>query len=160
MPRTLATMSRLRVPSVSVVIGEGGSGGALAIGVADRILMLENATYSVITPEGAAAILWKDKDRVPDAAAALNLTAPHLLELGLIDRIIPEPLGGAHKDFETTAAALKAELVAQLDELAALSADEVVASRYDRYRNIGRFREAGEDSASSPSSEDIGPSPE
>jgi acetyl-CoA carboxylase carboxyl transferase subunit alpha len=137
---SLLAMSRLRVPILAVVIGEGGSGGALAIGAADRVLMLENAIYSVISPEGAAAILWKDKERAKEAAAALHLTAAHLEELGLVDALIPEPLGGAHKDFLCTASALKEELAKQLDELAASSIDELVSARYERYRSIGRFR--------------------
>jgi acetyl-CoA carboxylase carboxyl transferase subunit alpha len=139
---SLMTMSQLRVPTIAVVIGEGGSGGALAIGVADRVLMLENATYSVITPEGAAAILWKDKERVRDAAAALKLTAPHLLEMGLIDAVIPEPLGGAHKDPEQTASALKKQLQANLTELDAMAPDARLAERYERYRRVGRFADA------------------
>jgi acetyl-CoA carboxylase carboxyl transferase subunit alpha len=137
---SLATMSKLQVPIVAVVIGEGGSGGALAIGLADRVLMLENAVYSVISPEGAAAILWKDKDRVKEAAAALRLTAPHLLTLGLIDAVVPEPLGGAQKGFQETADALKGELTSQLDALSELPTDQLVAQRYDRYRAIGRVR--------------------
>jgi len=137
---SLLAMSRLRVPIVSVVIGEGGSGGALAIGVADRVLMLENAVYSVISPEGAAAILWKDKERTREAATALQLTAAHLEELGLIDGVIPEPLGGAQKDFPRTAAALKDELVGHLDDLAARPIDELVRGRYERYRSVGRYR--------------------
>lgn len=137
---SLLAMSRLRVPIVAVVIGEGGSGGALAIGVADRVLMLENAIYSVISPEGAAAILWKDKERTKEAAAALNLTAAHLAELGLVDALIPEPLGGAHKDFPRTASALKDELASQLDELSVSPIGELVNARYERYRSIGRFR--------------------
>lgn len=137
---SLLAFSGIKVPVVSVVIGEGGSGGALAIGVADRVLMLENAVYSVITPEGAAAILWKDKERAKDAAAALNLTAPRLLELGLVDVVIPEPLGGAHKDFESTAGGLREELLQQLETLSVLPVDELVAARYERYRMLGRFR--------------------
>jgi len=136
---SLLAMSALRVPIVSTVIGEGGSGGALAIGVADRVLMLENAVYSVITPEGAAAILWKDKERAKEAAAALGLTATRLEELGLVDEVIPEPLGGAHKDFEVTADALKASLARHLDDLAVVSTDALVAQRYERYRGVGRF---------------------
>jgi len=136
---SLATMSRIRVPSVAAVIGEGGPGGALAIGLADRVIMLENAIYTVITPEGAAAILWKDKERVPDAAAALNLTAQHLLELGLIDAVVSEPLGGAQKDFQTTAAALKTELNRQLGELQAVDVHKLLSDRYARYRAVGRF---------------------
>jgi len=136
---SLRTMAELRVPTIAVVIGEGGSGGALAIGVADCVMMLENSIYTVISPEGAAAILWKDKDRVKEAAAALHLTAPHLLKLGLIDGVIPEPLGGAHKDFERTAAALKRELERHLSELTDQVTDERMAARYARYRSIGRF---------------------
>jgi len=139
---SLLAMSKARIPIVSVVIGEGGSGGALAIGVADRVIMLENAIYSVISPEGAAAILWKDKERAKEAAAALNLTAAHLEELGLIDAIVPEPLGGAHKDFPRTAGDLKTELGRQIDELASMSVDDLVKERYERYRKIGSFRSA------------------
>ena len=136
----LETMATLRTPIIATVIGEGGSGGAIAIGVADRVLMLENAIYSVISPEGAAAILWKDKARVKEAAAALNLSAPRLHELGVIDEVIPEPLGGAHKDPQTTAAALKSALVRHLAELVQLPLDALVSARYDRYRGIGRYR--------------------
>jgi len=137
---SLLALSRLRVPIVSTVIGEGGSGGALAVGVADRLLMLENAVYSVISPEGAAAILWKDKERTREAAAALNLTAARLAELGLIDTVIPEPLGGAHKDFPQTASALKDALAAHLDELVERPIDQLLQERYERYRAVGRFR--------------------
>ncbi len=105
--RNLLEMAKLEVPVVAVVIGEGGSGGALALGVADRVLMMENAIYSVISPEGCASILWKDPTQAPKAAAALKLTAPHLLELGIIDGIVKEPLGGAHSDFDAAAALLK-----------------------------------------------------
>lgn len=139
---SLLTMSGLRVPIVAVVIGEGGSGGALAIGLADRVLMLENAVYTVISPESAAVILWKDKERMKEAAEALNLTADHLHDLGLIDGVIPEPLGGAHKDFDRTASALKDELVRQLAELAKLKAPMLVEERYRRYRDVGRYRDA------------------
>ena len=137
----LLAMSALRVPIVTVVIGEGGSGGALAIGVADRILMLENAVYTVISPESAAVILWKDKDRMKEAAEALNLTAGRLLELGLIDGIVPEPAGGAHKDLDQVAAALKIELVKQLGELRKLEPSELVEVRYQRYRAVGMYRD-------------------
>ena len=136
----LETMAQLRTPIISAVIGEGGSGGAIAIGLADRILMLENAIYSVISPEGAAAILWKDKERVREAAAALSLTAPRLYELGVIDEVVPEPLGGAHKDPAKTAAALKDAFLRHLGELVELSPDALLKSRYDRYRGIGRYR--------------------
>jgi len=136
----LLTMSALRTPIVSLVIGEGGSGGALAIGVADRVLMLENAIYSVISPEAAASIVWRDKERMKDAAVALNLTAPHLAELGLIDTVIDEPLGGAHRDFQATTENVRSELLRHVEELAELPVNELVAARYERYRNVGRFR--------------------
>ncbi len=136
----LETMATLRTPIIATVIGEGGSGGAIAIGLADRVLMLENAIYSVISPEGAAAILWKDKARVKEAAAALNLSAPRLHELGVIDEVIPEPLGGAHKDPNKTAEALKGALLRHLSDLTKIPADELLQARYDRYRGIGRYR--------------------
>jgi len=142
---SLLTMSGLRVPIVAVVIGEGGSGGALAIGLADRVLMLENAVYTVISPESAAVILWKDKERMKEAAEALNLTADRLLDLGLVDAVIPEPLGGAHKDIDQTASALEDELVRQLTELAKLEPAKLVEERYRRYRSVGRYRDATED---------------
>jgi len=151
---SLATMARVRVPSVAVVIGEGGSGGALAIGLADRVLMLENAIYTVITPEGAAAILWKDKERIKDAAAALNLTAPHLHDLGLIDAVVPEPLGGAQKDFAATADALKRELTQQLVQLSKAKTSKLLADRYARYRAIGRYSAIEDASPGDPPSED------
>ena len=136
----LLAMSTLRVPIVAAVIGEGGSGGALAIGVADRIIMLENAIYSVISPEGAAAVLWKEKEKTQEAARALNLTAPRLLELGVIDEVVPEPPGGAHRDFQRTSTLLKESLSRHLAELLALPRDDVLATRYRRYRSIGRYR--------------------
>jgi acetyl-CoA carboxylase carboxyl transferase subunit alpha len=137
--RGIYEMARLRVPTVAVVIGEGGSGGALAIGVADRVYMLENSVYSVISPEACAAILWRDdKSKVPDAAAALRLDAPNALALGLIDGIIPEPEGGAHRDRATTAANLKKALVAALDELRVLPVDELTSARYRKFRSMGK----------------------
>ncbi len=136
---SIACMLGLTVPTIAAIIGEGGSGGALAIGAADRVLMLENAIYSVITPEGAAAILWKDKERVKEAAAALKLTAPKLHELGVIDEIIPEPLGGAHKNLKETASALKGTLARQLAELVAMTNEERLEARYQRYRDVGRY---------------------
>ena len=136
---SIMSMIEIKVPTVAVVIGEGGSGGAVAIGAADRFLMLESAVFSVISPEGAAAILWKSKERVKEAAAALKVTAPELLDLGLIDEVIPEPLGGAHKDLEQTASALKQRLIHHLDELAEKTTDEILSSRYQRYRDIGRY---------------------
>ncbi len=138
---SLLTMARLRTPIVAVVIGEGGSGGALAIGLSDRLIMLENAVYSVISPEGAAAILWKEKEKAQEAAAALNLTAQHLTDLGLVDDVVPEPLGGAHKDFDATAQGLKQRVVRALGELTALSRDDLLDARFARYRAIGAFRE-------------------
>ena len=140
---SLFAMSQLRTPILSIVIGEGGSGGALAIGLADRVLMLENAVYSVITPEGAAAILWKEKDKRQEAATALNLTAEHLFELGLIDAVISEPLGGAHKDFDQTVEALTLSVVEFLTELRKLKLDKLLDARFKRYRSIGSFRELG-----------------
>lgn len=137
---SIMSMIEIAVPTVAVIIGEGGSGGAVAIGAADRLLMLENAIFSVISPEGAAAILWKSKERVKEAAAALKLTAPELLDMGVIDEIVPEPLGGAHKDMAQTASALKQSLVHHLDELSEQTIDEIISSRYQRYRDVGRYR--------------------
>jgi acetyl-CoA carboxylase carboxyl transferase subunit alpha len=136
----LLTLTRLKTPVVSAIIGEGGSGGALAISVADRVLMLENAVYSVISPEGAAAILWKDKEKTREAAAALHLSAEHLHEAKLVDEIIPEPLGGAHKNVSQTAVALGQALRGSLDALRRRTIDELVGLRFDRYRAIGPFR--------------------
>jgi acetyl-CoA carboxylase carboxyl transferase subunit alpha len=134
-------MATLRVPIVTVVIGEGGSGGALAIAVADRVLMLEHATYSVIAPEGCAAILWRDPEKKADAAQALNLTAQRAKELGIVDDIVPEPLGGAHRDWAEAAEYLRIAVGKQLAALHGLSGDELVAARYDRFRNLGQFTE-------------------
>ena len=135
--RNLLEMAKLEVPVVAVVIGEGGSGGALALGVADRVLMMENAIYSVISPEGCASILWKDPTQAPKAAAALKLTAPHLLELGVIDGIVKEPLGGAHSDFDAAAAALKEAIVEAFSELSELSAEQLVEERYQKFARMG-----------------------
>ncbi|HEX7553931.1 MAG TPA: acetyl-CoA carboxylase carboxyltransferase subunit alpha [Geothrix sp.] len=135
--RNLLEMAKLEVPVVAVVIGEGGSGGALALGVADRVLMMENAIYSVISPEGCASILWKDASQAPKAAAALKLTAPHLLELGIIDGIVKEPLGGAHSDFDSAAAALKEAIIEAFSELSELSAEELVEERYQKFAHMG-----------------------
>jgi acetyl-CoA carboxylase carboxyl transferase subunit alpha len=136
---SIMSMIKITVPTVAVVIGEGGSGGAVAIGAADRVLMLENAIFSVISPEGAAAILWKSKERVKEAAAALKLTAPELLDMGVIDEVIPEPLGGAHKDMEQTVSALKERLIHHLNELSEKTVNELMSSRYERYRGTGRY---------------------
>jgi len=133
----LAQMSALETPIVCVVIGEGGSGGALGIGVADRILMLENAVYSVCLPETCSEILWRDGVTPAAAAEALKLTASELKELGIIDDIIKEPLGGAHRDFETTINRVSRALKRNLDELTAVDKDELVERRYQKYRNVG-----------------------
>lgn len=133
----LLTMSMLRTPIVTVVIGEGGSGGALAIGVADRILMLENAIYTVASPEAAASIIFRDAAFAADAAEAQKITAVDLLKLKLIDKVIPEPLGGAHRDHRAAAAGVKDAVMVQLADLERQSMDSLLTSRYDRYRAIG-----------------------
>jgi acetyl-CoA carboxylase carboxyl transferase subunit alpha len=138
--RNLKEMAKLRVPVVSVVIGEGGSGGALALGVADRVLMMEYAIYSVISPEGCASILWKDAAQAPAAAEALRLTAPHLLKLGVIDQIVPEPLGGAHSDWEEAARLLKESVLGCLEDLASRSPQELVEERYEKFARMGSFK--------------------
>ena len=138
--RNLLEMSRLAVPIVCTVIGEGGSGGALAIGVGDRTLMLEFGTYSVISPEGCASILWKTAERASEAAEALGLTAPRLLELGLVDEIVKEPPGGAHRDPPKMAARLKERLLGAIDALSGIAPDALVAQRYQRLRRYGAFR--------------------
>jgi len=145
-------MFRLRVPIVVTVIGEGGSGGALGLGVGDRVLMLENAIYSVISPEGCAAILWRDRAKAPEAARALKLSAPHLLELGVIDEVVPEPPGGAHTDPDAAARALKAALVRHLSEVERLDPDERVTARHRRFRGIGVYEELDEGVEASPTS--------
>jgi acetyl-CoA carboxylase carboxyl transferase subunit alpha len=133
----LITMARLATPIVCVVIGEGGSGGALGIGIGDRILMLENAYYTVASPEGAATILWRDAAFAPNAAENMRITAADLHELGLIEGVVPEPVGGAHRDHRGAARFLKEALVSHLDELAALPIETLLARRYDRFRAIG-----------------------
>jgi acetyl-CoA carboxylase carboxyl transferase subunit alpha len=142
--RNLREMSRLPVPVISVCIGEGGSGGALALGVGNHVLMLENAVYSVISPESCAAIIYRDSSKAEQAAASLRLTAEDLLRLGLIDRIVPEPPGGAHEDSDAAARLLKTQLLRSLCELSVLSADQAVETRYDKFRRMGNFfTEAG-----------------
>jgi acetyl-CoA carboxylase carboxyl transferase subunit alpha len=138
---SIQRMSRLRVPAISVVIGEGGSGGALAIGVANRVLILENAIYSVISPESCAAILWRDASEAPRAAEALKLTARDLLEQGVVDRVIDEPVGGAHKDPQGAQARVGAVLREELDRLVELSPTELLCRRRERFRQLGRSRE-------------------
>ena len=140
--RNLRRMASLPVPIIVAVTGEGGSGGALAIGMGNRVLMLEYAVYSVISPEGCAAILWGDAGKAPDAAEAMRTTAPELLQLGIIDLIVPEPVGGAHRDWEGAAASLRAALRDQLWTLRAKSPDELVAERYEKFRRMGAFEEA------------------
>lgn len=130
-------MMLLKTPIVTVVIGEGGSGGALGIGVADRVLMLENAYYSVISPEGCAAILWKHRKHAPEAAEALKIDAQSLLKLGLIDGVIPEPIGGAHHDYEAAGDALKTGILNALAEVSKLSTDKMLNQRYDKFRRMG-----------------------
>jgi acetyl-CoA carboxylase carboxyl transferase subunit alpha len=139
----LREMAMLRTPSISVVIGEGGSGGALGIGVTDRVLILENSYYSVISPEGCAAILWKDGSAAPQAAEALKLSAGHLKASGVVDEVIAEPLGGAHNDPEETAETLKGAVRRHLGELRKLDTERLLQIRYDRYRNLGVYVEAG-----------------
>ena len=135
-------MAELRTPVVCTVIGEGGSGGALAIGVGDRTLMLEYSTYSVISPEGCASILWKSADKAKDAAEQLGLTARRLLSLGLVDKVIREPTGGAHRNPSQMARRLKVVLVNELDALAGLSPDALVDARYGRLRAYGAYEAA------------------
>ncbi|WP_438479196.1 acetyl-CoA carboxylase carboxyltransferase subunit alpha [Oleiharenicola lentus] len=138
----LREMAMLKVPSVAIIVGEGGSGGALGIGVTDRVLIFENAYYSVISPEGCAAILWKDRVHAPKAAAALKLNAANLKELKVVDDVIPEPLGGAHNDPSAAAAALKKVLVRHLKNLTGKKTDELLDERYERYRALGEYTEA------------------
>jgi acetyl-CoA carboxylase carboxyl transferase subunit alpha len=139
--RNLRAMAALRVPIVATVTGEGGSGGALAVGMGDRVLMFEYAVYSVISPEGCAAILWGDAARAPEAAEAMRMTAPDLLRLGVIDAIVPEPVGGAHRSWEAAAASLREAIAAQFADLAGKSADVLRAERYEKFRRLGVFEE-------------------
>ena len=133
----LRVMSRLKTPIISTVIGEGGSGGALAIGVCDRLNMLEYSTYSVISPEGCASILWKTADKAPDAAEAMGVTAERLKGLGFVDKVIDEPLGGAHRDYQQMASDVKQQLLAQLRELQGLETEALLAQRYERLMSYG-----------------------
>jgi acetyl-CoA carboxylase carboxyl transferase subunit alpha len=139
----LREMARLQSPVISAVIGEGGSGGALALGVANRVYMLENAYYSVIAPESCAAIIWRDSKKAPLAAAALHLTAADLLELKIIDGIVPEPPGGAHVDPDTTVASLRDTLRRALDELSVVSTEQILEQRYLKFRQMGSFFSEG-----------------
>jgi acetyl-CoA carboxylase carboxyl transferase subunit alpha len=139
--RNLRVMARLRTPILCTVVGEGGSGGALAIGVGDRTLMLQYSTYSVISPEGCASILWKSADKAQLAAEAMAITSDKLREQGLVDIVIPEPLGGAHRNPDATAAAVKAALLEQLDILQSMDPDTLVAERHKRLLGYGKFKE-------------------
>ncbi|MDI6799840.1 MAG: acetyl-CoA carboxylase carboxyltransferase subunit alpha [Actinomycetota bacterium] len=134
-------MSSLSVPIVVIIIGEAGSGGALAIGVGDRIYMMENSYYSVITPEGCASILWHDETRAKEAAEVLKITSDWMVEFGIVDGVIPEPLGGAHRDHNFVASETKKTLIQAFSELDSLSPDQILQSRYERLRKIGRFAE-------------------
>jgi acetyl-CoA carboxylase carboxyl transferase subunit alpha len=139
--RNLRLMAGLPVPIIAVVTGEGGSGGALAIGMGNRVLMLEYAVYSVISPEGCAAILWSDAGKAPEAAEVMKITAPDLVRLGVIDGIIPEPVGGAHRDWDGAAAGLRGALRGHLAALARVSSEELINERYEKFRRIGAFEE-------------------
>jgi acetyl-CoA carboxylase carboxyl transferase subunit alpha len=137
----LREMMNLRVPTVAVVIGEGGSGGALGIGVADRVLILENAYYSVISPEACSAILWKDRRHAAEAAEALKLTAQDLIGLGVVDEIVPEPEGGAHRDHDLAAANLGIALRQNLERIVAQPIEELMQHRYEKFRKLGNYAE-------------------
>ena len=139
--RNLYLMASLATPIIATVIGEGGSGGALAIGVGDRVMMLQYATYSVISPEGCASILWKSADKAALAAEAMGITADSLMKLGLIDEVVPEPLGGAHRDIDAMAASLRQALLAALANVADVPADQLLAARYARLMQYGKFDE-------------------
>ncbi len=138
----LREMMMLRTPVIAVVIGEGGSGGALGIGVADKVLLMENAYYSVISPEGCAAILWKHRQHAPEAASALKLSAQDLEKLGIIDGIVPEPLGGAHRDHAVASESLKQAVESAIKELQGLSTEQLLEKRYEKFRAFGQFTEA------------------
>ena len=134
-------MATLRVPFIAAVIGEGGSGGALALGVGNRVIMQENAIYSVISPEGCASILWRDTAKAPEAAEAMKITAQDLSELGVVDEIVREPMGGAHSDHDRAASLLRRVIRRHLEELMAMSPEELIAHRYDRFRRLGVYTE-------------------
>ncbi|HVC38326.1 MAG TPA: acetyl-CoA carboxylase carboxyl transferase subunit alpha, partial [Gammaproteobacteria bacterium] len=139
--RNLFEMSTLRVPIICTIIGEGGSGGALAIGVGDRVIMLQYSIYSVISPEGCASILWKSADKASEAAEAMGITAERLKSLGLIDTVLKEPLGGAHRNADATAATVKNAISDALSRLEHVSMDEVLEARYKRFTSFGSFKE-------------------
>src|SRR5699024_4953024 len=135
--RNLLVMSNLRVPIITTVVGEGGSGGALAIGVCDHLQMLQYSTYAVISPEGCASILWRSAEKAPEAAAAMGMNAERLHELGIVDAVIPEPLGSAHRDYSLTAERIREHLVKQLEKLEAMSIDKLLERRYERLMSYG-----------------------
>jgi len=139
--RNLYVMAGLRVPIISTVIGEGGSGGALAIGVCDRLLMLQFATYSVISPEGCASILWRSAEKAPEAAEAMGITAESLYRLGLIDEILPEPLGGAHRDIDEMARRIRTAILGALETLQSVTSEQLIEARYARLMQYGKFEE-------------------
>ena len=134
-------MALLKTPIVATIIGEGGSGGALGVGVADRVFILEHGYYSVISPEGCASILWRNSVRAPDAAEALKINGEHLLKFGIVDEVISEPLGGAHKNSETVVKNLKTVLLRSIKELQTIPSDKLLAERYDRFRQMGHYVE-------------------
>ncbi len=136
----LKDMSRLSTPVIATIIGEGGSGGAIGIGVADRVLILQHAYYSVISPEGCASILWRNAGKAPQAAEALKITGEHLLEFGVVDEVIKEPMGGAHRDAVYVAKNLKATILKHIKDLSTLSTQQLLDARYDKYRKIGQFQ--------------------
>jgi acetyl-CoA carboxylase carboxyl transferase alpha subunit len=154
--RSIGLMSRLRTPIVAVITGEGGSGGALAIAVGDVVIALENAVYSVISPEGCASILWRTADEAPAAALAMKMSAQDQLELGVVDRVVPEPGEGAHADPAETSRRLRSVLVEELDRLAAWTPDELVAARYRRYRALGSYTEETAPPVAPPPSRGLG----
>ena len=141
--RSLEIMASLRTPVVSVVIGEGGSGGALAIGVCDKLLMMEYSVYSVISPEGCASILWKSAEKAAEAAEAMRMTTAELSKHGLVDEVIDEPAGGAHRDYDEAAVRIESAIVAALDELAGYSVEDLMDRRYQRLMSLGRFEDRG-----------------
>lgn len=139
--RNLFVMSELKTPIIGLIIGEGGSGGALALGVVDQLMMLQHSTYSVISPEGCASILWKSASKAPEAAETLAITATRLKDLGLVDHILPEPLGGAHRDYTATMQTVRAALKTQLAQLQKRKIDQLLATRYERLMGYGKFKE-------------------
>jgi acetyl-CoA carboxylase carboxyl transferase subunit alpha len=139
---SLYLMAGLRTPIISIVIGEGGSGGALAIGVGDRLLMLQYAVYSVISPEGCASILWKSAEKAEDAAEAMRITASSISEFGLTDEVLPEPLGAAHRDPNATAEVIRNAILKHLDDIDKMNTDELLATRHARLAGFGQYKEA------------------